>query len=68
MYAVLHNTDNNALTMINANHPDYRVYSDNKDEIYTGKGKECREVVEQFFEDNNIPEELRIFQVVKLND
>ena len=68
MFAVLHNSDTNSITMINAEHPEYPIYAQNKNEIYTGNGKECREIVEQFFEENCIDEELRIFQVVKIND
>jgi hypothetical protein len=68
MFTVLHNTDNNGITMINENHPDYHIYAENKEELCRDTERECTNVVEQFFEDNSIPEELRLFQIVRIND
>lgn len=64
-FYVFLNPQNGALVLISANNADFMFYEETHEEIKNGNRKECVEFIEQYQDDNLIPDD--VFNVHLLN-
>lgn len=65
MFTALLEPNSQAITIINSDHSDLPYYAQGKETLYEGRKKEVLQIIEQWYEDNFVPDELRIIQTVK---
>lgn len=64
MFTALLEPDSQAITIINCDNPDLPYYEQGKETIAKGHKKKVMEKIEEWYEDNFVPDELRIVQIV----
>lgn len=65
-FLLLRNKQNNALVLINSNHSDVEDYkSSGFESIEQGSENDCLESADEFWSEENIPEDLRLLLTVK---
>ena len=65
MYNVLFNKENDSLILISDNNPDFRFYADKLMQLYKGNRAKCLQFIEEYHNENFIPEEKQIFLEIK---
>lgn len=65
MFTALLEPNSQAITLINSGHSDLPYYAKGKETLSEGRKKEVLQIIEQWHEDNFVPDELRIVQTVK---
>lgn len=65
MFTALLNPNDNSLTVINKDHSDYPFYRQGKEVLFEAGKKAMEEKIEEWQDENFIPDELRIVQHVK---
>jgi len=65
MFTALLEPNSQAITLINSGHSDLPYYAQGKETLSEGRKKEVLQIIEQWHEDNFVPDELRIIQTVR---
>jgi len=65
MFTALLEPSSQSITLINCDNPDLPFYQQGKETLSEGRKKEVLQIIEQWHEDNFVPDELRIIQTVK---
>lgn len=65
MFLALLDPDSSAITLVNCDNPDLPYYQSGKETIHEGRKKDVLQKIEEWHEENFIPDELRIIQTVK---
>lgn len=64
-YHLFINDNNGAITLISENNPDFGFYADTLTLLYKGNRRDCIRFLEQYQDENYIPDEIRMFEEIK---